>query len=101
MRSSVVVGSLLVAGGLMALAASGNSQPAPDSPDQGQDILITDNDRVFDYKREAGVWFTRRKGNTAWIDMRKNLSDDKYQEAMQVLSDYMIKQNRAITIQRS
>jgi hypothetical protein len=44
------------------------------------DLLITNFDTIWDYKRTNGVWYTRKKVNStgAWLDIKKSLSPENY-----------------------
>jgi hypothetical protein len=92
MSRAVAIPIIIGAGLLFALQSQ--AERTPGIPDG--DILITDNDTVWDYKREGGIWWTRRKENSTWLNMRKELSDEMYNEAMQVLESYLQKKYRTI-----
>jgi len=90
--------------GLFVLAKKAKGQPQGENlsdktpvNDTGN-ILITDHDTVWDYKRENGVWFTKKKSSTSWIDMKKALSDENYREAINRLNNYLAKKTRKITV---
>jgi len=44
-------------------------------------VIITNHDNVYDYKYETGIWFTKRKGSSDWINMQAALSPENYQIA--------------------
>ncbi len=94
MSRAIAIPLILGAGFLIAMTAT--SQAIPKDLIPTGDILITDNDTVWDYKRENGIWWTKRKGNSTWLNMRQNLSDEMYNEAMQVLEFYLMKKYRNI-----
>lgn len=56
-----------------------------------QDQLITNYDTVWDYKREGGVWFTRKKSTPqgGWIDMNATLSASAYSLAISRLNTFL------------
>jgi hypothetical protein len=55
------------------------------------DVLITNFDTVWDYKRTNGVWYTRKKVNStgAWLDMKKSLSPENYAIAETKLTTFL------------
>lgn len=95
-KIGLTIGILLL-GGLFALIRANNNtkkivnngdsnmiQP----PEISADLLITDNDNLYNYKYTAGHWYTQLKTNTAtWYDMQTTPGID-YTKAMQVLKNY-------------
>jgi len=58
------------------------------------EIVITNFDRAWDYKYNASAssgeqWYTRRKGSTAWINMKSSLSSSNYNLAVSRLLAFM------------
>ena len=94
MNRAIAIPLILGAGLLVAVSAKARTSQG-NIPVAG-DVLITDNDTVWDYKRENGIWWTKRKENTLWLNMRSNLNDEKYNEAMQTLEFYLQKKYRTI-----
>jgi hypothetical protein len=35
-------------------------------------IKFGDLDKIWEYRKQNGVWFTRRKGNTQWLSLASN-----------------------------
>jgi len=62
------------------------------------DIVVTEHDYNYDYKRVSGVWYTKKKTANAWIDMKKALSADNYKTAIAKLEIFLSKKTRKITI---
>ena len=56
---------------------------------------LSDTD-PWEYYQDAKTktWYTRRKGNTAWIDMQANLSAENWQTALERLTSYIKKQTK-------
>jgi len=61
-------------------------------------VVITDHDAVWDYKRENGQWFTKKKSSGIWIDMKKALSPENYKIAITRLESHLNKKSRKIII---
>ena len=61
-------------------------------------VVITDHDTVWDYKRENGQWFTKKKSSGNWIDMKKALSPENYKIAITRLESHLNKKSRKIII---
>ena len=95
--SKVLAISLILGTGVL-LAITATSQGNSNGLIPTGDIFINDNDTVWDYKRESGIWWTKRKENSTWLNMRANLTDEKYNEAMQTLEFYLQKKYRNIEI---
>ena len=56
------------------------------------EVLITNFDTIWDYKRTNGVWYNRKKANSpagAWLDMKKSLSPENYAIAEKKLTTYL------------
>jgi hypothetical protein len=56
------------------------------------EVLITNFDTIWDYKRTNGVWYTRKKVNSpagAWLDMKKSLSPENYAIAEKKLTTFL------------
>ena len=58
-----------------------------------QDLIITNHDTMWDYKRVSGVWFTRKKSEPtgAWLDMTSALSASAYALALSRLTAFLNK----------
>lgn len=54
-------------------------------------IIITNHDSVWDYKLDNGVWYTKKKTSSTWLDMKSHLSADDYQKSIQELTNFMNK----------
>lgn len=90
----IATGATLLTGaiffGRKAKAASLNQYTIPAQGTSPTDaVIITNHDRVYDYKYENGQWFTKKKGATNWIDMQKALSPQAYQLAVSRLQKYV------------
>lgn len=77
--TSIIVALLLFSGQLFA------------NNNQSSNITITDHDNVWDYKREKGVWWTRRKTNPqgVWLNMKTSLTPENYNLAISRLTAYL------------
>lgn len=55
------------------------------------EVLITNFDTIWDYKRTNGVWYTRKKVNSTgvWLDMKKSLSPENYASAETKLTAFL------------
>jgi len=69
----------------------------PITPGSG-DVVITDHDYNYDYKRTSGIWYTKKKTANAWIDMKKALTPENYNTAISRLENFLNKKNRKITV---
>lgn len=85
-----LLGLLVSAGGLMA-ATSSNDKKTNKLPRTSYDgdILITNHDGTWDYKRENGIWFTKKKTSTTWINMKDSLSTENYNLAISRLEKFI------------
>ncbi|KAB2913927.1 MAG: hypothetical protein F9K23_15780 [Bacteroidetes bacterium] len=105
MLKTLLFGGLLIGGIAYANAKnntnSGGFNPVP-NPDQephpsptpsgdggSNDVLITNHDVVWDYKRESGVWYTRRKPSGNWINMQVSLTPANYSTAISRLEAHL------------
>jgi hypothetical protein len=52
-------------------------------------VVVTNHDKVYDYKYENGFWFTRKKGTLNWINMKTSLSPENYQIVVSRLQKYI------------
>ncbi len=99
MNKGLLVGLL----GVLGLALFSNQSKANDNfitPDvlppnntNDKDLVITTHDNAWDYMRKANVWFTKKKGTNAWINMQTALSPQNYSIAINRLNEF-IKKNR-------
>lgn len=62
--------------------------PANDSR-PGASVVVTEHDKVYDYKYDNGIWYTRKKGATDWINMQTALIPENYQSAVSKLKKYI------------
>ena len=89
----IASGATLLAGALFfgrkAKASQLQSYTLKASNNGGFYKIITNHDRVYDYKFENGQWFTRKKGTSNWIDMKASLSSEKYKLAVSRLEQYL------------
>ena len=91
----IATGATLLTGALFfgkkAKAASLNqySIPAQNNSSSASTSIITNHDAVYDYKHDNGIWFTRKKGTTAWVNMQSALSPQNYQLAVSRLQKYI------------
>lgn len=67
-------------------------------PGNSNDLVITDHDYDWDYKRVSGVWYTKKKSSSDWIDMKKALSEANYKLAISRLENFLIKKNRKLNL---
>lgn len=63
--------------------------PNPDQNTTSTDLIISNLDANYEYKRSGGVWYTRKKGAAAWINMRTALTPELYNRAMATIQVYM------------
>ena len=91
MNKKILIGAGIAALLLIATVASAKGGSKNKAP-----LIITDFDSAYDYKYEAGKWFTHRKGETDWRDMQANLSASNYALAIQRLMNYVTQ--KGITI---
>ena len=54
-----------------------------------EEILVTGHDSIYDYRLYNGRWFTRKKNETAWIDMLTALSAENYELAVSRLTNFL------------
>jgi hypothetical protein len=81
---------LIIGLGIAALAFIGiQASAAAPAASGNQPLLITDHDAAYDYQYANGRWYTRRKGNEAWIDMQANLSAANYTLAISRLTSFL------------
>lgn len=90
----IASGVTLLAGALFlgrkAKANSLNQYTVPTNETaSGSSNIITTHDQVYDYKYENGIWYTRKKGSTNWINMQTVLSPENYQIAVSRLQKYV------------
>lgn len=90
----IATGATLLTGALFfgrkAKAASLNQYTIPaQNALPGGASIITNHDKVFDYKYENGRWFTKKKGTAQWIDMQSALNPQAYQLAISRLQKYV------------
>jgi len=58
------------------------------------DIFIFDYDSVWEYWYDKNQkWWTRKKGNTVWLDMKASLSQSNYELAVSRLTSHLAKKN--------
>lgn len=86
--ATLLVGALFFGRKTKASQLQSYSLPASNSG-SGFSKIITNHDKVYDYKFENGRWYTRKKGTTNWIDMKATLSPEKYQLAVSRLKQYV------------
>ena len=93
----VVIGLILVLTHKKAAAApvSGEpvtpAKPSPVITTGGVPVLITNFDAVYDYKLEKGVWYTKKKTSTSWLNMKDSLSAAAYTTAIAKLTAFLNK----------
>ena len=66
-----------------------SSSPPSGAGGAGAGVVITDFDTAYDYKLEAGRWYTKRKPTEVWVDMANRLSVANYNLAVVRLLDFM------------
>lgn len=79
-----VLGGWLLFGGNHAKANNSTSNKT---------LTITDHDEFYDYKIENGIWYTRKKNTSNWLEMAASLSPDKYQIAIADLEAFLRSKN--------
>lgn len=63
--------------------------PANNGGSSEKASIITNHDAVYDYKYENGIWYTRKKGSTQWINMQAALTQQNYHLAISRLQKYV------------
>lgn len=56
-------------------------------------LQISNYDAIWDYKYEAGIWYTKRKTTTTWVNMKDNLSPENYALAVNRLVSFAKERN--------
>jgi hypothetical protein len=74
--------------GLALLSYSASAQNS-EGVNSAREILITDHDKVWDYKITNGVWFTRKKGTEEWLNMKSKLAESAYKLAIERLNMFI------------
>jgi hypothetical protein len=86
----LATGATLVAGAVFfssrALAVESKTTV---SHDRDNGTLVTGNDTVYDYKYLRGIWYSRKKGASSWINLKKSLAPKKYAEVEGRLRKYI------------
>lgn len=93
LKKKLAISALGVLGlGLISIAAKANKS---DSGADMREIHITDHDGVYEYLLQNGVWFTRKKGTTEWLNMKATLAESAYNKAIEVLKTYLMRKGYA------
>jgi hypothetical protein len=66
-----------------------NNYTIPSGNISMQSKIITDHDKIYDYKYENGAWYARKKGANKWINLQESLPPEKYQLAISRLNKYL------------
>lgn len=78
--------------------SNSGSNPGQGIPTDGSaavaNVLITDFDAVWEYSLIDGIWWTRRKGNIEWLNMKERLTNANYNLAVDRLTAHLRKQNK-------
>lgn len=89
-------GLLAIIGISLATSAGANKTPEVDpqqnlvgGPNDHNERIITNFDATWDYKVIAGAWFTKKKNDTVWLDMKTTLSPENYKIAVDKLQGYL------------
>jgi hypothetical protein len=54
-------------------------------------VVITNYDSVWDYKLENGVWYTKKKTSSTWLDMKQHLTASDYTTSVAKLTAFLKK----------
>jgi hypothetical protein len=60
------------------------------SPVSRSPLIITNHDPIYDYLFDQGQWFTRRKSDSTWLNMKDRLSAENYNLAISRLQPYLV-----------
>jgi len=67
----------------------GSPMPAKSAPKSGVPTVITNFDKVWDYKLEKGMWYTKKKSETVWKPLKEVASN--FELALQKLNAFITK----------
>lgn len=103
MKKLIAFGAIIV--GLFLISKKSNAQTSPAKVNNNNqltesngDVVITDHDYDWDYKRLSGDWYTKKKTANTWIDMKKALSPENYKLSIAKLENFLNKKTRKITV---
>jgi len=89
----ITTGATLLVGALFlsrkSKASQLNNYTIPQEKISSQSKIITDHDKIYDYKYENGVWYARKKRANRWINLQVVLPPEKYQLAISRLNKYL------------
>lgn len=63
--------------------------PPPDFSSSGHEKIITNHDKIYNYKYAGGIWHSRKKGTARWINLKAVLTPEKYNLAVSRLQKYI------------
>lgn len=81
MKQALIIGSIIAA--IILVVALSKARAKPKGVPTGKKsvdtatgtIVVTDHDATYDYKKQNGTWYTRRKGtNGQWVSLSDNMA---------------------------
>ena len=86
----IATGATLIAGAVFfSTRAKAGSYENTLTTGNNDGIMVTNHDTIYDYKYSGGIWYSRKKGATSWINLKNALTTEKYALAESRLKKYI------------